>query len=202
MTSLTSWLCWTSSFSDSARLRRIYPSSFSSFWSSFCSSLSRIAFSCLMLFWTLCLSCCIWFFRNEKERGTQAIRQKPGVRKKVFDLEVLIGRGGESKGTILGQAEIFSYFLSIIFQNNGLKSALLKPTLSQNGTAVQDSQASLCYSWLRHTLPPPNFEHWGWTVGHVPPSSPGRVKGSKSEQGWNTEFTNHPHQSMRIIPSK
>ena len=87
---VTNSLSLTRSFSDSASSLRITSNSSFSFFSSFTSSLSRICLSLVKFSWTLCISFCIWAFRNEKktERGTWAIGLRLGVRK----ITILLGK--------------------------------------------------------------------------------------------------------------
>ena len=125
---LTNWLCWTSSFSEFAMVHRIAVSSAFSFCSSFLSSLSRISLSFLNSAWTFCLSCCVWFFSNERER--------------------------EEENNFWRSWLCFFFSLSITFQNNASKSALLRTTKSQKDSSlhssIQNSHASLHCFW-----PPP-----------------------------------------------
>lgn len=91
--------------------------------------------------WTFCLSCCVWFFSNERER--------------------------ERKKTIFGEADFgfCFFFLSITFQNNASKSALLRTTKSQKDsslhTSIQNSHASLHCFWPAPTNLCQKGKHWG-----------------------------------------
>lgn len=153
MSSLTNWFCWTSLFSESARLCRPASSSVFRFCSYFSSSLSRISLSFLNSVWIFSLSCCIWFFRNEDREREEEEHFLGNITFPVF----------------------FFFSLSITFQNNGLKSSLLRSTLSPNGIfgdmtwRLPSCLGHLCLLGLLLTPslhPLPKSWHWGWTKSH------------------------------------
>ena len=122
---LTSWLCWISTCSESARLRR--PTS--SFLFSFCSSFPFSYLRFFLSFWntalTFCLSRCIWSFRSMRKRERKTEREKGGKQ-------------------WLGKLTWHFFFLYITIQNNSSKSALLKTTHSQMGPLAVTQSSHRC----------------------------------------------------------
>ena len=158
--------------------------------------------------WTICLSFCIRFFRNEKEKeGLKLSGRAWKPEKEVFDLEFLMGSGNGSRKAILGKG-ISHYFLFNTFQSNSLKCALLKPTLKQQRTP---GVAQLSHSCPGQSCLPALFVTLNPTL-HLTQSTGGQshepleiVLPWKSSRlkimtALNTEFTSHPQQivSLRI----
>lgn len=100
ISSFSTWFCWTSSSSASAKSSNVVFSSSSNFCSSFCSSLSKILRSWLNSVCILCLSVCIWYCKYEQEREVMSLSTwEPTVRgirsqeSKYFFQRVLTIRG-------------------------------------------------------------------------------------------------------------
>ena len=70
MSSFSTWPCWTSSASATAKLSRVFFSTSSNFCSSLCSSLSRMLLSWLNSVCILCLSVWVWYCKvGQGEEG-------------------------------------------------------------------------------------------------------------------------------------